>query len=238
MKVIRFFLGLAIVASSMIVLADNNECKGSYKERTVCMAKREAEIIKRYPQLMERKEGDLILKPLQTSNSPKVFKNVWSNDNEGNNTTYWLAEYYPQYKISYIKVVYYEGHSAYIYHHEYGSYQEVVGDIAFSKDGKHMVAYNEDIEAEYTPNIVTIFSLGKNWPERLSSFENMGFGVEKAEFIANDRVLLKTAFWNNHDIAHGECVLKQFDRVWEFERHTCTTLIKKQPPLPKSQGDR
>ena len=215
-SIIAIFFSTNVLSIADIVAS----CSGSYQERVKCHNETEKKIIHSHPELLQRNGGELILMPIKTGNPPKKLVNK--------DLEYTVVAHYNDQQISLIKVTGWEYFNAYIYHHLYGVYLEVFDSVNFSENDEYMVAYNEDIEAGFSPNAVAVFQLG-HWPEILSSFHNLEFGVTGAEFISNDEILIKTIFFNEtgkNDYGHGECMLKRYGSIWQFVKLNCTDLIK------------
>lgn len=212
---ILIFMALVLLSFSVSANEQLNSCMKEGRSYYECKQQIEKPIISGVQSSLVIRDGkNLILKSVKKVNPDKILI-----DGE---LQYTLKAHYPKHQMSLISVSGWEYFTAFIYHHKYGSYKEVFDDIRFSENGQYLVAFGADIDAEFTPNAIAVYELG-NWPELMSLFQNMRFGVTDAKFISNTEVMLKIHFFkeNVNGYAHGNCSLILNNGVWQFKDLEC-----------------
>ncbi|ACT49006.1 hypothetical protein [Methylotenera mobilis] len=125
-----------------------------------CSAYHEPAILQTYPQLFLRKDNLLTVRLL---NGKSVhFKDVPA-DSEGKNADdvvlYSVQKYFPEINYALISLAYGEGHSAYLLNLTNGLKTLVTGDAILSPDKRRLVVWNMEIEADYSPNILSVYRI-------------------------------------------------------------------------------
>lgn len=162
-----------------------------------CIAYRESAILQAYPKLFLRKDGLLTVRLL--NGKSLYFKDIPA-DSEGINANdvvlYSVKRYFPEIKYALIYLVHWEGHSAYLLNLSNGHKTLVTGDAVLSPDKRRLAVWNMEIEADYSPNILSVYRITNKKPM-------LEFQVEPDDWGA------KTVIWrDNKTIEFAKTSLK------------------------------
>lgn len=163
--------------------------------------------------------GDSIIAfPIDISMAPKVFHQV--------NTRFTVGAYYPQQDMSIISESSWDQQysTAHAYFHKTGKSIEAYRHITFASQDDLLAVYNWfdwTIEADgREPNRLTIY----NNQQSVFDFRPENYGVAKAFFENNQRLILKLTSWGESQNS-VTCAVTYQHRIWQFEDISCLDAL-------------
>lgn len=129
-----------------------------------CLGHREGAVAAEHPGLFTR-IGPVLTIPIANGEPVRVTDRA-AQDIEGAVARYSVAQYLPEIGSLLLAITYYEGGSYVLVNLASGRKTEVYGAIAVSPDAKRLVAWNEDLIAEYSPNLLIVFRVTPDGPRR------------------------------------------------------------------------
>jgi len=193
------------------------------KERNDCEATFEQELGLQYSKYFERNGDNLVLKA-EAEGGSMTFTNIPSSSFSDYGDHYRLVAFYPDLKISHIRVSGWENFQSFVFQHTYGTVKNVLWKVVISPNDKLLVGFNGDIETGWSQNGVAIYSidLGLN---PLVSYYPDAFGITDIKFVDSKEIgLTTTCYAENADTIGphiGTAKLKLSDSVWQIGQISC-----------------
>lgn len=205
---------IAEMPESQAVQPMKAECAGSWAQLLACQLDFESALSGRYPDLFTRNGESLTLQPRSKGHEPRVLNDTM--------LTYRVIAYYPKQDLSVISLSGHEYFDMYAYHHEYGTYFQVFDTIRFSPSQRHLVAFNCDLESDFSPNAVAIYRLDP-FVRLAAEFNLDEFCVTDASFDSETSVSLGTEHYGNGFVRYKSeaCRLVEKFGVWQFLEAGC-----------------
>ena len=143
---------LFLSCGSIMCLAGERVCPETIHNAYEHAQCREKDLSKHYPGLFSRADLRLIVN--LTNGGEKVY-----TDDERKNLWYTFVAYYPEIGYGLIWAQFYEDGTNYLVNMRTGKDTDIVGDPILSPDKKRIAVSNVDLEAQYTPNVLSVYEL-------------------------------------------------------------------------------
>jgi hypothetical protein len=157
-----------------------------------CAAYSETIILKKYGSWVKRQGTVLSIGPIGG-------KTVEFKDPPHGGWSYYAVRYYKQAGLLLVRTQYIEGNSYTVVNMEHGSQMEIKGFPVFNADSTQFVAVDLDLEANYNPNVLSVYARNRYSIWNLQYYiEPQGWGPEAPVWVSETKVIFSKRY------AYGE----------------------------------
>jgi hypothetical protein len=137
------------------------QCPETIHNSYQCFQFLEKELAKDYPTLFSRTGTQLVI--ALANGEKKTYVDFPDEKNDGvEGKRYSFVQYYPEISYGLIAVQYYEGGTYYLVNLKNGKDKDIISSPVISPDRKRIAVSNVDLESQYTPNVLSVYSLRSN----------------------------------------------------------------------------
>jgi hypothetical protein len=158
MKNIAYLSSALFLIVQTAGIADERKCPSTINNSYQCSKFLEKELARDYPNLFSRYGKSLVI--ALASGKKKTYIDILDKKNDGvDGIRYNFVQYFPEIGYGLIAVHYYEGGTRYLVNMTNGKDKDIISSPEISPDKKRIAVANVDFEAQYTPNVLSVFEI-------------------------------------------------------------------------------
>ena len=203
------------------------DCLTAFEYSSLCTSQSPTKFQQAYGGFYQETSSDLVITPIPIKKAldsqtlmPVRFSKNHSED--GNYQNYIVVAALPDLEMLLIQTQYYEGYSLTLVSYRNGGIYEIGGAPVLSPDKKHLLVYAEDIEAQYSANLLSVYKVGEtgNGSELLQQYHSVGsyldtvWGVRSARWLSNDKAEIEKIYIGEKSYIKSTHYLQNSETGW------------------------